>query len=162
MNAEIVVRRLRLFLLNLAAFILIGTVVELWFSDHLESPVQLIPFILCGSGLLAVTTVLVYPQRWSLLALRSVMGLVALGSLLGVFEHLEGNLAFELEIRPTATVWQALIAGLGGANPLLAPGILAVAAMLAIAATYHHPGLGGSITPGAGARQSDGFQRPDG
>jgi hypothetical protein len=30
---------------------------------------------------------------------------------------------------------------LGGENPLLAPGILAVAAMLALAATYYHPAL---------------------
>jgi hypothetical protein len=28
-----------------------------------------------------------------------------------------------------------------GANPLLAPGILALAGVLAIAATYHHPAL---------------------
>jgi hypothetical protein len=34
-------------------------------------------------------------------------------------------------------IWGAL----GGANPLLAPGVLAVAAVLAFAVTYHHTAL---------------------
>jgi hypothetical protein len=33
------------------------------------------------------------------------------------------------------------MAAISGGNPLLAPGILALASVLAIASTYHHPAL---------------------
>jgi hypothetical protein len=62
--------------------------------------------------------------------------------LIGIYEHIEHNLAFELEIRPNATAGQVFMEALGGASPLLAPGILALAAILAIAATYYHPAFG--------------------
>jgi hypothetical protein len=96
---------------------------------------------------LAVVAALFRPNRATLLVLRGVMGLVTLGGLFGVYEHLEHNLAFELEIRPTATVTAVLMEALKGASPLLAPGILALTALIAIAATYYHPALGGRDIP---------------
>jgi hypothetical protein len=69
------------------------------------------------------------------------MTLVALGSLIGVWEHIAGNLSFALEIHPDLTIGQRVLAALSGANPLMAPGMLALAAILAIAATYAHPVL---------------------
>lgn len=56
-------------------------------------------------------------------------------------EHIEHNLAFELEIRPNATTGDVFFEALSGANPLLAPGILGLAAIVALAATYYHPQL---------------------
>ncbi len=73
------------------------------------------------------------------------MGLIALGSLVGLYEHISNNIAFQLEIQPGSTTAQLIAAGLGGANPLLAPGILAVAAVLALAATYYHPALAAGL-----------------
>jgi hypothetical protein len=141
MDATLVVQRLRVFLLGLSGWMCVATIVELLLSEHTESPTQLIPFILCGIGLVVVVLALVRPQRTSLLALRAVMGLLLLGSLFGVYEHLEGNLAFELEIRPGAAFGDVWFEALRGASPLLAPGILALAALVAIAATYYHPAL---------------------
>jgi hypothetical protein len=69
------------------------------------------------------------------------MSLLLLGSLLGVYEHLVNNFAFELEMRPSAVWSDVWFQALRGAAPLLAPGILAVAAVVAIAATYAHPAL---------------------
>ena len=69
------------------------------------------------------------------------MSVVALGSLFGMVEHLANNAEFYLEIHPSATVLETIAAALGGANPLVAPGILAVAAIIAVAATYAHPAL---------------------
>jgi hypothetical protein len=66
---------------------------------------------------------------------------VALGSLLGVYEHIEGNIGLLLEVTPNATTAKIISEALGGANPLLAPGMLALAAVLAVAATYYHPAL---------------------
>jgi hypothetical protein len=106
MNATIILHRLRVFLLSIAALLCVGTVLELWLTEHTESAVQLIPFGLCGLGLLAIGAALLRPQRATLLILRLSMGLMAVGSAFGIFEHIEHNLAFELEIRPTATANQ--------------------------------------------------------
>ena len=141
MSAEIVVQRLRRFLLVLAGSLCIGTVVELLLVEHREDLVQFIPFVLSGLGLIAVLTALLRPQRATLRTLQIVMGLNILGSLFGVYEHVEHNMAFAMEIRPNTTTSAAFWEALSGANPLLAPGILALAAMIALAATYYHPAL---------------------
>lgn len=134
-------RRIRRFLVSLSAFVLVGSLIELSLTEHMESTVQQIPFVLCVLGLVSLGIAALRPSRWTLRVLRVVMALVALGSLFGVYEHFEHNLAFELEIRPNASAGDVLLESLQGANPLLAPGILALAAILAAAATYDHPVL---------------------
>lgn len=141
MSVQMVNKRLRHFLLFLTLSIFIGVPIELWFTKHTESPVQFIPFILSGLGILALVTVMIRPMRVTIWTLRMVMALVALGGLFGIFEHFEHNLAFELEIRPNAVASEVVLDALSGANPFLAPGILALAAVLALAATYYHPVL---------------------
>src|SRR5215207_1683288 len=141
MPTTTVEQRLRTFLLWLAGSMCIGTTVELFLAKHYQDLFQLLPFVLCGVGLIGVVAVLRRPQRTRLLALRGVMGLLLLGSLLGIYEHLVNNFAFELDMRPSA-VWSDIwFQALRGAAPLLAPGILAVAAVVALAATYAHPAL---------------------
>jgi len=137
-----VLSRLRRFLLVFSVVLLGGASFELWLIEHTEDPVQFVPFVLCGLGALGALGALVTPRRATLLVLRAVMVLVVLGTLVGIYLHVEGNLALQREISPNATAGEALFGALGGANPLLAPGILAVAAVLALAATYHHPALG--------------------
>ena len=141
MNAETILSRLRRFLLALAAFLLVGTLVELIAVQHTQEPMQLVPFALCIVGLVAIATALARPQRKTLLALRMLMIPLALGSLLGVWEHVENNVAFYLEVHGAGTTAQLVAEALGGRNPLLAPGMLALAAVLAAAATYYHPVL---------------------
>lgn len=144
MNSNDVLRRLRLFLFVLAGLVFAGAVVELVLTEHTESPVQWIPFILSGLGIAAILAALIRPQRLTLIALWSVMVLVILGSLVGVYDHLINNIGLELEIRPNATVGDVFMDALKGASPLLAPGMLAVAAIIALAATYYHPALLGN------------------
>lgn len=139
MSERTVEASLRRFLLVVAGCVFAGTVVELLFVGHAESLIQLVPFMLCAVGAVAVVVAFYAPRRRSLLALRGVMGLMVLGSVFGVYEHLTHNFAFELEIRPNATVSDVFWKALAGASPLIAPGILALAAVLAIAATYRHP-----------------------
>lgn len=141
MDTATVEQRLRVFLLRLAGFICAGTVVELLLSKHTETLTQLIPFVLCGLALIVLLAALLRPNRATLLALRGVMGLLIAGSLLGVYEHIENNIELELELRPGASAGALLLKALQGASPLLAPGILALAAVIAIAATYYHPAL---------------------
>jgi hypothetical protein len=144
MSIPTVEQRLRTFLLATSAFLCVGTVVELLLAEHYGDAVQLVPFVLCGVGLAVVVAALRSPARATLLALRGVMALLLLGSLFGVYEHLESNAEFALELRPGAALSDVLLPTLTGAAPLLAPGILALAAALAIAATYQHPALKGS------------------
>jgi hypothetical protein len=141
MTAEALLGNLRRFLLLMAILVLLSALTELWLVDHTQEPLQLIPFALCVIGVASAGVAFVRPQRSTLLALRAAMVVVALGGLVGILIHLTNNLAFEQEIRPNASVGDVFIAGLKGASPLLAPGVLVFAALLALAATYYHPAL---------------------
>ena len=139
-DAEILVR-LRRFLLVTAVLLFVGAIVELWLVGHSENAIQWIPFVLCGLGIVVVVAVITLPRRATMRALRVTMVLVFLGSLFGVYEHVMGNVAFLREVNPNADGRETVMAAVGGGNPLLAPGILALAAVLATAVTYQHPVL---------------------
>ena len=141
MTSADILSRLRRFLLVFSVLLFGGTVVELWLVNHKEETLQLIPFALCALGTAAALFALFRPRRASLWLLRACMALVVCGTLLGVYLHLDGNIDFQREIDPNAPAADMLLSVLGGGNPLLAPGILAVSAVLALAATYYHPAL---------------------
>lgn len=141
MSDAVVLSRLRRFLLGLAAFMSAGTIVELALSEHWENAVQILPFVLCLLSLVAIVVTLLRPRRGFVRMLRWVMVLAFIGSLFGVYEHIEHNIEFALEIRPNAVITDVFLDALAGANPLLAPGMLAFTALLALAATYYHPVL---------------------
>ena len=82
--------------------------------------------------------VLFRPGPRAVVALRVCMALIVLGTLLGIYLHVEGNVLFAQEVQPNSTTTELVLKGLGGANPLLAPGVLAVSAILAVAATYRY------------------------
>jgi hypothetical protein len=128
--------RLRRFLLIVAAAIFAGTIVELLLIEHTEEVLQIIPLAVSAAGLAVVVGVLVAQRRALLRALRIVMVVTALAGLVGVGLHLKNNIEFELEIKPGSTVTQVLWKSLHGASPILASGILVVAAALATAATW--------------------------
>ena len=70
------------------------------------------------------------------------MSVAALSSLLGVYEHVSSNLEVVWEVKSNLTTAASLLEAVRGAAPLLAPGILALIALMAMAATYYHPALG--------------------
>jgi hypothetical protein len=141
MSADLILARLRRFLLGLAAFICVGTMVELALAKHWEGPIQLLPFLLAALSLVTIGAVFLAPTQRRLRLLRWITAITLAGSLFGVFEHVEHNIEFALEIRPNAAVGDVFWEALAGGNPLLAPGILAFMAVLALAATYYHPAL---------------------
>ncbi len=138
MNAAEVLRRLRRFLLLLSLALFIGALVELWLVEHTQDLIQWLAFALAGAGALATLLAMLRPGRASVRVLRVCMALVVLGSLFGVYEHIAGNIAFEREIQPNASTGRLVSRGLRGGNPLLAPGLLAVAAVLALSSTYRY------------------------
>ena len=137
-TAAEILRRLRRFLLLLSLFLFGGALIELWLVGHTKEFVQWIAFALAGAGALTVLFVLFRLRAATVRLLRVGMLLVVLGSLFGMYEHFSGNVAFAREIQPNSTTAHLLWRGLQGANPLLAPGVLAVAATLALSATYRY------------------------
>lgn len=133
--------RLRQGLLAVVLLVFLGTTVELWLIEHTHERPQYIPFVLIGLGVIAVLAVLTRPRSGTIQALRGVMVLVLLGSVLGIYLHLRSNFAFELDIRPGAQASEVIMESLRGANPVLAPGVLAYAAIVALIASYDHPVL---------------------
>jgi len=133
--------RLRRFLLIAAIIAAAGTLIELWLTDHTGSLVQSLALALaalvCGSCLMA----LLVRRRAALLFHRALMITVVAGSIYGGYEHVAHNFAFEREIRPSAAGSAVLLAALRGASPLMAPGALTLAAILALAGTYGDPVL---------------------
>jgi hypothetical protein len=141
MNSEIVLARLRQFLLIISAGVFIMTVTELFFLSHWSETIQFLPFALSGLGLTTLILAYFRPGRGTMTLLRRSMIIIAACSLIGVYEHMANNLGFQMEIQPNATTWELILATLEGANPVLAPGILMLGAVIGVAATYQHPAL---------------------
>lgn len=133
----------RRFLLGLSGLVFAGTVPELIFSEHTETAMQWVPFVLCGLGVASVSAAWLRATPGLLNVHRWLMVLIAAGGLFGVYEHLRKNYLFEAEIRPNAGFWEAMGNALFGSSPLLAPGILTLGAVLALAYTWRHPLLEG-------------------
>jgi hypothetical protein len=114
--------------------------------------VQLIPFALCRVGFVAVLLAWKRPGWATVQALRGLMLVTAAATLLGIWKHLEGNIGFIHEMLPASSGWPLLVAALTGRAPLLASGVLAVAATTAIAATFGPAGACvGRESPGRSA-----------
>ncbi|MCB9764512.1 MAG: hypothetical protein H6739_32355 [Alphaproteobacteria bacterium] len=127
---------LRRAMLAVAVLISVGTLAELLLIGHTESPVQLVPLFMGVLAIGGAVALWLAPSRKTALGVRVLTGALLAGALLGVWEHLEHNYAFEAEIRPTAEPRELAVEALLGANPLLAPGAFAAAALLLGAATW--------------------------
>ncbi|NGP87113.1 hypothetical protein [Fodinibius halophilus] len=141
MSAENTLQRLRQFLLLVVAAIFIGTIFELILLGHTEESQQWIPFIASFLGLVMIGWVWKSATENSLKTLRWIMLGICLVSLLGMYFHFSGNFFFALEINPSMTWTEAIWPAMTGSYPFLAPGILFLAGILGIAATYRHPEL---------------------
>lgn len=138
MNAEVTLLRLRQFLIIISAGVFVMTVTELFFLSHWSEAIQYLPFVLSGLGLVALAIAYFRPTRSTLLLLRWSMIIIVVCSLIGFYEHMENNFEFQMEIQPNATTQEFILATLEGANPVLAPGILTLGAVIGLAATYRH------------------------
>ncbi len=131
-------RRLRAIQLAIAAAGFAGVIAELVLHEHWAEPWQLVPFFLCGAGIAAFAA---SPGRVTARLLQVVMLLAAVGAVIGMVQHLQGNLGFEREIFPKAPLAELLGSAVRGVAPLLAPGGIALGALIAAAATYRHPAI---------------------
>ncbi len=135
-------RRLRAMQLSIAAVGFAGVIAELVLHEHWAAPWQVVPFFLCGAGIAAIAVFAANPGRVTARLLQAVMLLAAAGAVIGMVQHLQGNFGFEREIFPDAPLAELLGSALKGVAPLLAPGGIALGALVAAAATYRHPATG--------------------
>ena len=142
MSSEMTLERLRKFLLIISTGVFIMTVIELTFLSHWSESIQFLPFILCALGLITLFFAYFRPSRATITAMQWSMIMIAACSLIGFYEHMLNNFAFRLEIAANSTTWELIRATLEGANPVLAPGILTLGAVIGLAAIYKHPALG--------------------
>jgi hypothetical protein len=134
-------RVLRRILLALAAFGVIGTLVELVLTGHYQELAQwppLILLVLTGLGIIVITT---KPTSRTLQFFRWLMVIVTLSSLVGIYFHLHGNMEFRAETNPDLTGFALFWKAIRGGIPLLAPGVMAQVGLLGLAATFRHPAL---------------------
>ncbi|HEX2864881.1 MAG TPA: hypothetical protein VHN99_09965, partial [Deinococcales bacterium] len=106
-------RVLRAALLGLAALGTLATPVELLLLRHTGSKDQLIPFFLLALALVGIPLVWFRPNATNLRFFQVSMVLVTLGSFIGIYEHLKGNLAVSLHgmahLTGVAALWDALV-----------------------------------------------------
>lgn len=139
MDSDHILAKLRQFLLIISAGVFVMTVTELFFLSHWKQTIQFLPFALCALGLITLAFAYFRPTLGTLRFMRWSMLAIAACSLIGFYEHMANNYSFWLEIKPSATTWDLIKATLEGANPVLAPGILMLGAVIALMAIYKHP-----------------------
>ena len=125
----------------ISAGVFVMTVTELFFLSHWAETIQFLPFALSGLGLVTLALAYFRPGHQTIILLRWSLIVIGLCSLIGIYEHMANNLGFQREIQPNATTWEFITATLEGANPVLAPGILALGAAIGWTAAYQNSAL---------------------
>ena len=136
MSAQERLSRLTGFLYGLAIVMFAGTIMELIAAKHFQEPMQFVPFVLCVAGIGAVFLAWRRPDRRVIQGLRALMVVTAAGTALGIWKHVEGNVGFIQEMHPGSSGWPLVVGALTGRAPLLASGVLAASAVIAITATF--------------------------
>jgi hypothetical protein len=136
MSAQDRLSRLTGFLYGLAIVLFAVTILELLAAKHFQEPRQFVPFVICVDGIGAVFLAWRRPDRLAIQGLRALMVVTAAGTALGIWEHIEGNMGFIQEMHPGTSGWPLIYGALTGRAPLLASGVLAAAAVVAVSATF--------------------------
>jgi len=137
-------RRLALWLLLVG---IAGVGLELVLLEHYEDPWQWAPLALLGAGLVVGAALVVRPARWTVQSLRAVMTVYLLAGGVGIYFHLNANLEFERELRPSMAGTELVVETFRGAMPALAPGAMAQLGLLGLLVTFRHPNLGNHREP---------------
>ena len=134
---SVVLERLRLWILGVLVLGLIGTVTELILLEHYEQPLQFVPLVLIGLGVVVLAWHARRPGTASLRSLQIVMGLFVLAGFAGMAAHFNGSAEYQLELDPEMDKWELLEKILHAkAPPLLAPGMMLQMGLLGLAYAF--------------------------
>jgi hypothetical protein len=129
----------RSFALYLLLFGTGGVGLELVLLGHYEDPWQWAPLVLLAAGAALGAVLAVRPGRRLVRSFRALMVAYLLAGGLGLYLHLNANVEFERELRPSIGGTQLIVETLKGAIPALAPGAMAQLGLLGLLICYRHP-----------------------
>ena len=136
-GADSVLERLRLWVLGVLVLGLVGTVTELTLLEHYEQPLQFVPLVLIGLGVVVLVWHYAARNTASLRALQIVMALFVLSGFAGMAAHFNGSMEYQLELNPDMSNWELLEKILHAkAPPLLAPGMMLQMGLLGLAYAF--------------------------
>ncbi|MQA30054.1 MAG: hypothetical protein GEU82_09480 [Luteitalea sp.] len=119
----------------------LGTAAELVLLEHNEDIWQLVPLVLIGIGCVSLAALTLTRAGVSVRAFQLAMVLFIASGIAGVLLHYEGNVEFELELRPGAAGLELFWEAMKRAIPALAPGTMILLGALGLACTYHYPAV---------------------
>jgi len=138
-------RQLRRFVLALLTFGLVALGGELVALGHYEDSWQLVPLGLLATAVLVIGWHTIGGGAASVQALRVMMVLIIAAGGIGIMLHYQGNVEFQLEVRPDLAGWELFSKVLHAkAPPALAPGVMAQLGLLGLIYTWRHPAVRGS------------------
>jgi hypothetical protein len=126
---------------------LLGITAELLLLGHAEDFNQLIPLGLAAAALVAGLAVTLAPGIGSIRLFRTVMVLMVLSGVVGMYLHFQVNMEFQLEMDPALSGWPLFRkAILAKTPPALAPGAMTQLGLIGLAYTFRHPVFGRRTT----------------
>ena len=120
----------------------VGLGAELLLLEHFEDWRQKIPLALLSLALLVLIWHAIDRREAPVRALQLVMVVFIAAGAIGMTLHYQGNVEFELELRPSLSGVELFRKSMMGATPALAPGAMIQLALIGLAYTYKHPRLG--------------------
>lgn len=124
---------------------LLGTGTDLVLLNHFEDPLQLIPLVLLGLGLVLLVWHAIDKGRASVRTLQVLMILFVIGGLAGLVLHYRGSMEFQLEVNPELSGLELFLKAIRAkAPPALGPGAMIHLGLLGLAYAYRYPVSGSS------------------
>ena len=134
--------RVRVWLMAVLAFGVVGTFVELLLLGHYEELQQLVPLVLTGLAMAVLACHAVRPSAGSVRALQGLMTLFLLAGVSGVVLHMRGSAEFQREIDPAQPRWDVFKKVMRAkAPPALAPGTMMQLGLIGLVGVYQHPAV---------------------
>ena len=116
-----------------------GTAAELILLEHIEDIWQWTPIVLLSMGVPLAGSLWFMSAKWLIRSFQGIMVLFVANGALGLYQHYQGNVEFELEMYPSMSGFELVWEALKGATPSLAPGTMMLLGMLGLIYTFHHP-----------------------
>ena len=128
-------RRLRILLLALFLFTLLGAATELLLTSHTEGW-QLVPLSFMMLSVVALGWFAIVRNKTGLKLFQGIMVCFIISGAVGVLLHFNSNEEFALEVYPGLAGLDLLWKSVKGAAPILAPGIMVQLGVLGLVFAY--------------------------
>ncbi len=130
---------IRRLLIAVFVFGAVGTGAELILLEHTDDIWQWTPIILLGVSVPLAGSLWFITAKWLIRSFQGIMVLFVVNATLGLYQHYQGNVEFELEMYPSISGFELVWEALKGATPSLAPGTMVLLGMLGLIYTFRHP-----------------------